>query len=225
MFKPFVAASAQKIIGFLGKHENFFETKEATRKEKIVDLKMPEAFINYLLQSNEKEFIADLKLMTSYAKGAKGIDLRKNKFFLAIVKFLTGDFARKLDLLDNDFYLFSTDDRKLIVEKLLSGNSNLASALKNILLTSTYQQISSEIYELSSKIQESPYILVQSPREIQPELKKEIRKKIKEESPTNFPIFQINQKLIGGIRIFKDGESNDHSWLSRVLHYTSLTSA
>lgn len=225
MFKPFVAASAQKIIGFLGKHDNFFETKEETRKEKLKDLQMPESFVDYLLQTDEKQFLADLSLMSNYAKGAKSLNLKKNKFFLAIVQFMTADFARKLDLLDNDFYLFTPKSREVIVDKLISSDSNLANTLKNILLTKTYQQISAEIYELSNKVQNAPYILVQSPREISPELKKEIRQKIKEENATHFPIFQINQKLIGGIRIFKNGESNDQSWLSRVLHYTSLTSA
>jgi len=76
-----------------------------------------------------------------------------------------------------------------------------------------------------SAVEESPYILIQSPREIEPKLKKEIRAKIREEKSNHFPIFQINKKLIGGIRVFKDGETTDNSWLSRVLHFTSLTSA
>jgi len=57
------------------------------------------------------------------------------------------------------------------------------------------------------------------------ELKREIRQTLSKDHPYSLPVFQINKKLIGGIRIFKDGEVQDHSWLSRVEYFTSLTAA
>lgn len=226
MFQPFVTAAIQKITIFIGKHHDFFEKNAKQRHELMAkSLKVPAAFTEYLEEVSEKEFLQDLKLIVNYAKGAKDLNFRSNKFFAALSEFLRGDFARKLDLLDNDFYLYSIKNREKIVDELIKADSQLAQTLKDILLNKTYQQISSAIYELSRKVQATPYILVQSPREIKAEMKKEIRKKMREEDQNYFPIFQINKKLIGGIRVFKDGESTDNSWLSRVLHFTSLTSA
>jgi len=226
MFEPFVTATIQKITLFIGEHDDFFQKNPKQRAELIEKgLKIPEAFQDYLTELNEKDFFKDLNLIVQYASGTKDLNFRKNRFFHALTSFLTGDFARKMDLLDNEFYLYSTKDRETIVEKLIAGTSQLAEALRNILLNQTYQQITSANYKLVSAVEESPYILIQSPREIEPKLKKEIRAKIREEKSNHFPIFQINKKLIGGIRVFKDGETTDNSWLSRVLHFTSLTSA
>lgn len=226
MFEQLTTASAQKITTFIEKHQDFFQKNEKQRRELIEkSLKIPTSFQEYLVDLDEKDFFHDLSLVVHYASGAKDLNLRKNKFFAALAAFLTGEFARKLDLLDNDFYLYSADNRQKIVEKLISGDSQLAETLREILLNKTYQQISAAIFEISNKVAPSPYILIQSPREIHAELKRDIREKIRTENPTHFPIFQINKKLIGGIRIFKDGETEDQSWLSRVLHFTSLTSA
>ena len=63
------------------------------------------------------------------------------------------------------------------------------------MLNQTYQQISSEIYKLSSKVKQTPYTLVQSPREIPTELKKEIRDNLRKDNEDIYPIFQINKNV------------------------------
>ena len=223
MFKEFLSAITEKITDFLIENPNFFqEDDRAAILEK--KLKLPSSFTQYLTEVKEKEFLADLKLTLSYTKNAKDLNIKKSKLFKALVHFLTGDLARKIDLLDNDYYLYQVSDRKKIVDKLINSESKLAQTIKNILLNQTYQQVSSEIYQLSSKVKQTPYTLVQSPREIPSELKKEIRENLRKDNEDIYPIFQINKKLIGGIRIFQDGQSTDMSWLSRVLHFTSITS-
>ena len=223
MFKEFLSAITEKITDFLIANPNFFEESDrAAVLEK--NLKLPASFTNYLKEVNEKEFLSDLKLTLSYTKSAKDLNVKKSKLFKALVSFLTGDLARKIDLLDNEYYLYQVSDRQKIVDKLINSDSRLAETIKNILLNQTYQQISSEIYKLSSKVKQTPYTLVQSPREIPTELKKEIRDNLRKDNEDIYPIFQINKKLIGGIRIFQDGQSTDMSWLSRVLHFTSITS-
>jgi len=223
MFRNFTTALLQKTTEFLIENPNFFT--ENNREAKLEKLVLPKAFINYLSEVKEKEFMKEMELLIQYSKANKGINIKNNKFFLALTEFLTTEFARKLDLLDTEYYLFNSDNRFKVADKLINSNSKLANTLKDILVNKTYQQISSAIHELASQVYETPYILVQSPKEIDVELKKEIRKQIQEENKRNFPIFQINKKLIGGIRIFKNGNTEDHSWLSRVLHFTSLTSA
>lgn len=222
MYSKFTSALLQKILTFLNDHPDLLNQKERKALDKLT---LPEAFKNYLHEVSEAEFMKDVTLASKFAKGDKGLNLKGSKFFEAIVEFITSDFARKLDLLDSEYYLFSLENRHKIADKLVSGDSPLAESLRDIILTKTYQQISSATQKLLRQVGSFSFILVQSPSEISPEIKKDIRQKIREEDEKAFPVFQINKKLIGGIRIFKDGESDDLSWLSRVLHFTSLTSA
>lgn len=166
-----------------------------------------------------------MHIIADYLKNPKQTEIRENKFFKALSNFLSNELAMKIDYMDGQFYLMGRNERREVVEKLIPTDSSLAHALKDILINFTYQQLTDEINKLAQKISEVPYFLVQSPTEINMELKREIRKKLSGKNPYTLPVFQINKKLIGGIRIFEDGKVKDHSWLSRVLHFTSLTSA
>lgn len=218
MFKDFLTALIQKILIFLKKNPEFFE-----KRKNLEDLSVPKAFKEYLETVKEKDFLQDLAKVMLYMEDPKNAEIRNNAFFKQLREFLSTEFARKMDHLDGNFYLSKTAEKAEVIEKLIKGESLLACTLKEMLVHYNYQQIAEGIYNLSGKIEKTPYTIVQSPREIDPELKKEIRQKIQEKSPGVFPIFQINRRLIGGIRIFQDGETIDNSWLSRVLFFTSLT--
>lgn len=225
MFNTFLTALIQKIVIHLDGHKDFFKLEEKERKENLAKLSIPTAFKTYLEESSEEKFMHDLKVIVTFIQSPKETKILHNKFFESLGEFLVTDLARKIDLLNGDYYLSSGEERTEIVDKLINSDSDLAQALKEILINSTYQQIAAGIVEICSKIKKVPYILIQSPREVDAELKKEIRTKFQEEHDLSFPVFQINKKIIGGMRIFQDGETVDESWLSRVLRFTSLTSA
>lgn len=225
MFKEFTTALIQKILTFLSSHHDFFGQSKAEKENLSAHLSVPHAFKEYLISTNEKEFLADLKIAMIFIHQPKDKSIAKSDFFKALLKFLNTDLARKMDLLDSRYYLMEKPDREKVVNELIKGESLLADSLRNILVNYTYQQICENINSLSSIIADAPYIVVQSPREVTPEIKKEVRAELYEKYPLSFPVFQINKKLIGGLRIFENGTTNDHSWLSRVLKFTSLTSA
>lgn len=225
MFKEFVTALVQKLVIFLSKHEDFFEKSKAEKEKLIEHLSVPVAFKQYVLEVTDKQFLKDMEAVVAFTYQPKDKSVAKSHFFKAFLEFLNTDLGRKIDLLDSKFYLLQKPEREDIIEDLIKGESSLAASLKAILVNYTYQQICETINNLSQLISDSPYIVVQSPREVAPEMKREIRKQINERHPLSFPVFQINKKLIGGIRIFENGTTEDHSWLSRVLRFTSLTSA
>jgi len=242
MFKDFSTTLAQKFTEFLSKHPDFFTISEKKRTELVESVRLPKAFKEYLLNVNEKHFINDLSLILKYVKSRSkrilmpslvgsemcirdSIKIKGSPFFKALVNFLISDFAAKLDHFDYQTALMDKKHLTELVNTMITSSTPLANTLKQILLTRTYQQMASSIYELAQKVEQSPYIVVQSPREIDTKLKREIRREIIIKNPNTLPIFQINRKLIGGIRVFVDGESRDYSWLSRVLRFTSLTKA
>lgn len=225
MFNEFITALAQKITHFMVNHPNFFTLKEDEKEKLLVGLKLPKFFKEYLQETTANDFLTDLELVINYIRSNKDQNLKNNKLFEKIVEFLTTELAMKMDIINSEFCLLSSPKRREIAEELIPGESEAAISIREIMVNYSYQQICAEIYDLCSRVKEAPYILIQSPREIDHELKRKIRKNFLEQSPYNFPIFQINKKLIGGIRIFENGHSTDNSWLSRILRFTSLTSA
>ncbi len=225
MFKDFVAALAQKMVSFLSAHPGYFEQTKSEKEAMCEKLSVPTVFKQYLLEVSEHQMLKDFEALIIFTHQPKDKAIAKSHFFKALLEFLNTDLARKIDFLDSNYYLLQKPEREEVVENLIKGDSLLANSLKSILVNYTYQQISESINNLSQIISDSPYIVVQSPREVTPEMKKEIRKQINEKHPLSFPVFQINKKLIGGLRVFENGTTEDHSWLSRVLRFTSLTSA
>lgn len=225
MFKNFLTALLEKITHHLMNHTDFFDHKSAWRKENLEHVSIPKTFKVYLEELEEKDVIEDLQLIVRYIQNPKSTEIKGNKFFLTLLEFINTELGRKIDQLGSDYYLMPQDQRKEVIVKLLPGESHLARALREVLENQTYQQLTSEISNLGHKVAQVPYIVVQSPREIDTNLKREIRAHLYEQNPLSFPSFQINRKLIGGVRIFNNGKTIDHSWLSRVLRFTSLTTA
>ncbi len=224
MFNTFVAGLMEKIFHFLINHPDLFKSENKKRAEMLEGLKLSKLFKEYLLEVSEKHFMQDMAQALKFAHGEKDFNAKNNKFLEKVAEFFTTEIAFKIDMIESGFYLMSAKERRDIVDALIPGESEAAISMKDILVNFSYQQIANEIYKLSSSVKETPYVLIQVPREIDHQLKKDIRKKFLEKHPLSFPFFQINRKLIGGIRIFMDGKTVDNSWLSRVLRFASLTS-
>ncbi|MBL4694172.1 hypothetical protein JKY72_02280 [Candidatus Gracilibacteria bacterium] len=225
MLKNFFTSLTYQITDFASKHEGFFKLGAEDRAHKMKALHIPSTFKLYLAKVSPKDFMADLTLIVKYIENPKQTSIKGNHFFMAAVEYLTGRFPQYLDTLDSKFYLADLKTRQKQVDELIPTDNAIASAVKKLLIGISYQQLCEGINALAKNVAGSAHIIVQAPREIELTLRKDIRKKLTEENPLSFPIFQINKKLIGGMRVFKNGEVLDHSWHSRVRKFLSLTAA
>jgi F0F1-type ATP synthase delta subunit len=223
MFKPFITALIYRILSFLQTNETFFTQSAEERIKSMETLKLPPIFKTYLGKISEKEFLRDLTLSINYSNEGKLQETNQNPFFLSLIDFFTKNFSMRMDIM-NESYSFSDQKRQEIALKIMPGEGELAESLRHLLLHYSYQELANEIIKICTTVANAPLILIQSPREIDLSLKKEIRTKLLTEEPLAFLSFQINRKLIGGVRVFKGGKVVDHSWLSRVLRFKSLTS-
>jgi len=225
IFNQFLTVLSYEVTNFLKKNPDFFDGKEEERMNQLDHVRIPKHFKVYLSQGSEKHFMEDLHVMLRFTNGDTSVLTEKSELFKTMVEFFTGPFASKLDKLFGDYYILSDVKRQEVVEKLITSDSRVAEALRHMIHHYTYQQLAEGIHMLCEKVMGAPYIVVQTPRELDAESKKDMRKQLLEETPHSFSVFQINRKLIGGLRIFKNGEVIDHSWLSRVHRFLSLTSA
>ena len=205
MLNTFLTAQLRETLSFLHGKEDFFSGNEAARKKELSKLKWPASFTAYMAETKEKDFLEDVALALEFAEGRHPDGLKKSGMFTAFMSFLTSELPAHMD------------GTELALEKALQAS------LEQLFKVRTHQEIDNEIQTLSTKVFGAPYILVQMPRQAKAELKAEIRNKLSEKKPHAYPVFQINRKLIGGLRILEDGQVHDYSWLGRALHFTSLT--
>jgi F0F1-type ATP synthase delta subunit len=224
MLQTFLSPLSYEIVRFLGKHPDFFNGNSEARAKALENLRIPVQFKHYLESVEEGAFLSDLRVLVSYLNGGD-LSLKKNALMLAALDFFTGPFASKLDMIFSDYYTLPEQDRRKVVEALIKSDTRLAESLRDLLLHRTYQELASEINSLAAKTADSSTVIVQSPREMEADLKKSIRKELLQKSPRSFPVFQVNRRLIGGMRVFTDGDVVDHSWLNRVLNFTSINNA
>ncbi len=186
----------------------------------------PKIYKDYLDSVSEEDLMSDLRLIFQVINGTDlaALNLKKSGFFKTTLRFFAENFASKLDALGSSFYLLPYEERKKQAEQLIESDSHTAAALRDLLVTNSYQEITEAIEMLSKSVADAGTIVVQTPREIEPELKKEMRAKFAADFPLSFPAFQINRQLIGGFRVFINGKSRDLSWFSQVQKLTSLKS-
>ncbi|EKD93876.1 MAG: hypothetical protein ACD_28C00035G0013 [uncultured bacterium] len=212
----------REISLFLIGNKTFFSKSESEKEEALKELKLPHPFKTYLQKSNEQDFIKELRGLVGNIYQPTSSNVSENNLFKAVLEFFVQSFGMRLEIA-HESIAFSRVERAEVIEKMVPGENVFASSLRQLLLNHSYQDCVAEINALAKKVVNAPYIVVQSPREIDLELKKKIREHLYTEYPFSFPVFQINRKLIGGFRIFKGGTVIDHSWISRVLRFTSLT--
>lgn len=209
MFKNFLSALVLEMLRSVDKSREF---------------KGPKLYKDYLDTVSEEDLLKDLRLALQVINGADlaQLDLKKSAFFKATLEFFLDHFVSRLDALGSHFYLLPYEERQKQVEALIGSDSHTASALRDILVNSSYQEITEALEELSKSVSDADTIVVQTPRDISLELKKEMRKKFAEDYPLSCPAFQINRQLIGGFRVFINGQSHDFSWFSQVQKLSSL---
>lgn len=226
MFNEFLSALIYEILAFLSKHPDFFELGEKTREEKLEHLRIPAQFKVYLVLVSGAHFLKDLKLILQVTNGEnmEGLPLSGSPFFKSVLHFFVESFASKLDEVEAKDYLLSYEKRLEKAQNLFESKSRMAYALRDLIVGNSYQELSQAISNLSQYIAGADFVLVQAPREVESELKKEIRKGLSGEHPSCFPVFQINRQLIGGLRLFVNGKAQDKSWFSHIQKLTSLSS-
>lgn len=217
----FLTTLVYEISVMLTSEKDFFDSKDRNKVLEKVNLTAPVK--EYLSGINSDDFLEDLRVAVSYLVSPAQANPNGNKLLEAVAQFLTENLSNKLDVLDADFSKMSHKDQVKVVEKLVPSNTKLGTSLKDLMLYNSTQEIYQGLNEFLGAVTNTPYVIVQTPTEISQDLKKEIRAELTKELKTNcLPIFQVNKNLIGGLRVFIDGEVTDNSWLGRINFITQI---
>ncbi|KKP36471.1 hypothetical protein A2483_03085 [Candidatus Peregrinibacteria bacterium RIFOXYC2_FULL_33_13] len=205
MLENLITYFVTEILKFLENNQNFFDLHENQKKEKLSSLSLPKSIQNYLMQTDSDKFIKELNALVHFLK-KEPLQKSHDCLIEAICEYFIKEFAEILD--DQNEYL---------------ENKNINALLIDFLVNNSYQEITEAIDKFLRNIEpETKYIVIQAPRKLNKEVKKEIRKILLKKYKFAFPIFQVNSSLIGGIRIFIDGETIDNSWAGKINKINNL---
>jgi F0F1-type ATP synthase delta subunit len=219
MLNRFITAIIVEVTKLLTKHSDFFD---GNREKVLENAKIPSTIKAYLKEVSEKQFIQDLAMAIEYTKAPQKVSVDENGLLKGIAEFFTKTFINDIYKLPIVFYKENTEAQKEAVNKLITKDSLLGKTLRELLVDNSYQELFEGLTSFIQATLKAPYIVVQTPIELDAEKKMEIKNKLREEYDHCFPIFQINKNLIGGMRIFVDSKVQDFSWLGRINYITSL---
>lgn len=121
--------------------------------------------------------------------------------------------------------MFIADLEEVVVIMLSSPYKNSRkTAISIIELLSSFfdHQIEADLEKMMNSDGIKHHLLIQSPVRLDSEMKEEIRLAMHKKHPEASPIFVVNKKLIGGLRIYINGHVEDLSWQSKINILTSL---
>lgn len=201
MLTPLIQSYVADILGFLQSHRDFFAQDVAARESLLSGLALPKPAKIVLTKMDETTFMKELGQV--YAAFTDG------KVTGSLLSSLAIFLSRELgDLVDG------------VAEHSYGGH--FAVELNSLISSWTIQELSEEVHTFLGEFGHTPYIVVQSPFALSAQTRSEMRKHFRGEYKLSFPQFSVNKQLIGGIRIFIDGQTQDLSWISRINALSTL---
>ncbi|MGL5830684.1 MAG: F0F1 ATP synthase subunit delta [Candidatus Altimarinota bacterium] len=198
MIKNILKSLLFEILNLLNEQKDHKGKAELKKSDRL-----PEEIKAYLAEVKDEELLEDLKELTGYI-GSGAL-------------YLNGGLAKSLKT-----FLTATLPEHVDGQKNFDIKGKFGEALNDLLKNNSDKEITQLINDFIGLIGETPFIMVQSPRPIEIDLKKEIRKNLNEKYGANFVSFAINKNLVGGLRIFVNGETSDLSWLSKINTITNI---
>lgn len=214
-----------KDLVFLMKHESEFLSQSAQEREKAIHSHLgesyPQSLVTYMTQLNVDQFKKEFHHVVQVLEEVAQPD-PENGFLNALADFLAKEIGMMLDALSLDFFFRPLKSRLQALEGMLPKQSTLGKVLKYQFCENTYQELTADAQKALETLKKAPVVVVQTPIEMDGAMRKEVREHFAQKHPHAFVEFQINPKILGGMRLFVNGEVEDLSWLAKVQAITRL---
>lgn len=176
-------------------------------------------FLAYILDtysdSSDETIIQGTHESLVYLKQTKGAAPR---LICEFCTWFADNMIGKLDKIDSSFYLLPKNKQKDFLVTIF-GSSKIEQLFAKKILNSTYKSLQILMKDILCLDTKKNTVIIQTPVDCTPELRSSIRK----EYSKFFVLFDIKKSLLGGMRIFKDSQLDDRSWLGKIEKLQSLT--
>jgi F0F1-type ATP synthase delta subunit len=202
-------------------HQGFFELGVEEKKKHVQHF--PQNIQYYLTHVKEDDFGKDLIPMTYFLSDP---DLHVGEiggFMSAFCDYLIHDFTDMLDAFESAFFLKRSDEREAILRKAMKLETFFQEEVLDVFSVESPQDINEAISAFLKKAKEATTIVVQTPVDCEKGMKKEIRDKLAKDHPYSFVEFYTSPQILGGMRVFVNGEVADMSWRGLIGHMAEIT--
>jgi hypothetical protein len=187
------------ILSLLREEKGFFTMLKGKREALSANALPFKSFAQYLANTNEANFIEDLRLCFVVRKS--GVTKTPGGLIMSLQRFFVEEFPERGDI---------------------PQTSRFCKTLQRAVSRFSSQEMTEEIQSFLERFFNAPRILVQSPISCDVKTQREIRQYFSKTHPESFPVFSINNQLIGGIRFFINGKVQDFTWFSKVQKIRNL---
>jgi hypothetical protein len=202
-------------------HQGWFNLGVDERKKHAQHF--PENIQYYLTHVAEGDFATDLMPMTYFLSDP---DLHVGEiggFMNAFCDYLIHDFTDMVDGFESAFFLKRSDEREEILRKEIQVETFFQEELIDVFSVESPQDINEAISDFLKKAKEATTIVVQTAVDCEKGMKKEIRDRLAKDHPYSFVEFYTSPQILGGMRLFVNGQVEDYSWRGVIGHMAEVT--
>ena len=210
MIKDTFTALIYDVLKVLQSNKDFFKQDESAKAKLIKESGFfPEEVVKHLSTMSEKALLKDIEETLAFTSEGETTTALKSGIAKAFAEFCINQVPKHLDE-------YKADSKPLY-------KGAFGRYLSTFYSSGVEKQIIEQIQDFLSLVHKSSYVLVQTPIQLTQEQKTSIREELIGKYPHSIPSFSVNKKLIGGLRVFVDGKTHDHSWISQINKLTSIT--
>ncbi len=178
-------------------------------------------FLKSYLKTASDSAQADMKELLNFLQGQQN-QMGETALSGYLADFFSGTLPLLLAKLPVNYVLLHKEDQDKLLNSL-GLQSSLSAVLHDLLNENSMQEIVNSVRQsLNAWDVKYTNVMVQLPCDIDSELKLGILKQLSSQFERALIYFQIDNKLIGGLRIIADGKMYDYSWTRKIKNLIKL---
>ena len=192
-----------------------------TREKDLSEISSSYPKLISLLENSEDNFLLAVKDSILFFQKEHFSSPSCTDLLNAFAHYIEKEILPIIDALPISFFITTNEEKEKILDSLCPKGYLSKNILHTFLLSASYEETQDILKNIILKIHpEKENIIVQSAREISPEIKGQIRKTFGEKAAVTF---QVHRSLLGGMLIYKNGEIMDSSWIGKITALKKLT--
>jgi len=218
----FISILLHETLSFLSQHPNLFDLN-AKDTEVAFDRASLSAFSReYLLDVDASQLMFDLKDLTTSMKSNVSPSA-KNVLSAHISRFICKLANQAAIGLDKSFANMTSEDQLGRLQAVFKTDNSVMKAFKELVLHNSFESLVSKVRSFVSQQNDFVEVTVQFALDVTASERRQIVSEFTNKyGDMTLVYFQVNPRLIGGMRIFANGQLTDLSWQKKIETLTNI---
>jgi len=218
----FISILLHETLSFLSQHQNLFDLN-AKDTEVAFDRASLSAFSReYLLDVDSDQLMFDLQDLSKALKSGSKISA-KNVLSAHISRFMCKLANQAAIGLDKSFATMTREDQLGRLQAVFKTDNSVMKAFKEFILHNSFESLVSKVRSFVSQQDDFVEVTVQYAVDVTASERRQIVSEFTNKyGDMTLVYLQVNPRLIGGMRIFANGQLTDLSWQKKIETLTNI---